>query len=330
MLHILLLILKILGILLLVILGVILAVVLLVLFVPVRYRGDVSFYGKPEGGVMVSWLLHLVTVRVNYDGSVKALVKVLCFKLFDKTVWPAEEDEAVAEEALEEIAKPEEVKQTVSAPAESAPKAETSVQTVETESKPKAEKMVETEDKPKNDKKAKAEAPKPVETPKTADTQAEIPEKSLIEKVTEKICDILDKLSGAYERDDEKIKTVQTKIEKVRAFLADAENQNTLKLLLGQVFKLIKHILPREIRGRVRFGFEDPYTTGQVLTYISPFYGLYANTVEIEPVFDEKVMEGELHLKGHIRLGALLWIVVRVFLNKNFRKLLKSWSSKGK
>ena len=116
----------------------------------------------------------------------------------------------------------------------------------------------------------------------------------------------------------------------VRAFLADAENQNTLKLLLGQVFKLIKHILPREIRGRVRFGFEDPYTTGQVLTYISPFYGLYANTVEIEPVFDEKVMEGELHLKGHIRLGALLWIVVRVFLNKNFRKLLKSWSSKGK
>ena len=73
MLHLLLLILKILGILLLVILGIILAVLLLVLFVPLRYKADVEFDGKPRGNVLVSWLLRLITVRVSYDEGIKAL-----------------------------------------------------------------------------------------------------------------------------------------------------------------------------------------------------------------------------------------------------------------
>ena len=49
MIHILLMILKVIGVILLVILGLILAAVLLILFVPVRYRADVSFEGKPDG-----------------------------------------------------------------------------------------------------------------------------------------------------------------------------------------------------------------------------------------------------------------------------------------
>ena len=60
MIHILLMILKVIGVILLVILGLILAAVLLILFVPVRYRVDVSFEGKPDGEAAVSWLLHLV------------------------------------------------------------------------------------------------------------------------------------------------------------------------------------------------------------------------------------------------------------------------------
>ena len=52
MLHVLLFILKILGIILLAVLGLILAGVLLALFVPVRYRADVSIEGKPDGELL--------------------------------------------------------------------------------------------------------------------------------------------------------------------------------------------------------------------------------------------------------------------------------------
>ena len=66
MLHIILMILKILGILILCVLGLVLCVGLLVLFCPVRYHLEGSLYGKPEGNVRVTWLLHLVNVLFSY------------------------------------------------------------------------------------------------------------------------------------------------------------------------------------------------------------------------------------------------------------------------
>ena len=107
MLQILFIILKILGILLLVVLGVLLAVLLLVLFVPLRYQGEISFDAKTQGQILVSWLLHFFTARVSYDGSVKVLVKVLWFRLFNKTVWPEEESQISDEsDEIEEISIP--------------------------------------------------------------------------------------------------------------------------------------------------------------------------------------------------------------------------------
>lgn len=340
MLQILLLILKILGIVLLAILGIVLAVLLLVLFVPVRYRVDGSFDGKPQGGAMVSWLLHLVTVRVNYDGSVKALVKILWFKVFNQTVWSPDGDdgeaaeeidgvEETAEDGLEELPDVH-VTEIAESDVPAKKQGATEPKPAATESKPAAK--GETAAAPKANvtkssvAKSQGEAKAQIET----QSQAEVEEKAPIEKAVEKICVFIDKISGTYEQTSEKIHAVQAKINQVRAFLSNAENQNTIKLLLGQVLKLLKHVLPKKIQGRVKFGFEDPYTTGQVLTYISPFYGLYTKSLDIDPVFDEKVMEGELHIKGRIRLGSLIWIVVRVFFNKNFRKLLRAWRSRSK
>ena len=57
MLHIALLILKILGILFLVLLGLLAVVLLLVLFVPVRYRLNADFHGKPIAKLEIGWLL---------------------------------------------------------------------------------------------------------------------------------------------------------------------------------------------------------------------------------------------------------------------------------
>ena len=93
MIHILLMILKVIGVILLVILGLILAAVLLILFVPVRYRADVSFEGKPDGEAAVSWLLHLVRIRVSYHEHADISGRVLWFKLFDVRLWPPEDEE---------------------------------------------------------------------------------------------------------------------------------------------------------------------------------------------------------------------------------------------
>ena len=337
MLQILFMILKILGILLLVILGIILAVLLLVLFVPIRYRADASFDGKPAGGVAVSWLLHLITVRVNYDGSVKALVKVLWFCLFDKTVWPAEEspllEETEVTEPTEMIDPVEQITVVkVAEPVESAesPMPDKPAEPKSAEAAPARTESAESASAKPKAAETTAEETKRAESMSVMSTEPEKKTESLIEKLAALLQNMTTKISCTYQQICGKVDAGQKKLESVRTFLADHENQMTLRLLWKQLKKLLRHILPRKLSGRVRFGFDDPATTGQILTYVSPFYGLYAKTLKLEPVFDEKVTEGELHVKGHIRVATLLWIVIRVFLNKNFRLLLKKVMAMGK
>ena len=95
MLHILLWMLKILGILLAALLAVLLFVFVCVLFVPVRYR--IAAEGKLGGeqpvrvGVNVSWLLHIIRVSAFYPKKagtdagtgIGIKVRILCFTVFD-------------------------------------------------------------------------------------------------------------------------------------------------------------------------------------------------------------------------------------------------------
>jgi hypothetical protein len=98
--------------------------------------------------------------------------------------------------------------------------------------------------------------------------------------------------------------------------------------LKRQGFRLVRHVFPRRLHGEIRFGFDDPYTTGQILTWISPFYGLYAGKINLIPVFEEKTLDGKISLKGRIRLGTILVLIVRVLLNKNFRRLFREFRSR--
>ena len=316
MLQVLLMILKILGILILVILGIILVVLLLVLFVPVRYQVDAAFDGKPGGGVLVSWLMHLVTVRVSYDGKATALVKVLWFRIFDKIVWPAEEESTnTADHADVQVGSVPEDEMDTIAPIEpvSVPKTVDSANTSVTSEAADCSRKTEPA------------------SQRTEVSETQMPEVKESEvKESEDKESFISKISNAYQQICGKVNTGQKKIEQVRTFLNDQENRKTIGLIWRQVKKLLRHVLPRKISGRVRFGFDDPATTGQILTYISPFYGLYAKTLKLEPIFEEKVLDGELHVKGHIRAATLLWIVIRVVLNKNFRVLLKKAMALGK
>ena len=84
MLHILLLILKIIGILLLCILGMLVLGVVCVLFVPVRYRIEVvrnEGDGEPPFGatVKITWLLHFVNVVVRFTGNLSVRARLLFF-----------------------------------------------------------------------------------------------------------------------------------------------------------------------------------------------------------------------------------------------------------
>ena len=108
-------------------------------------------------------------------------------------------------------------------------------------------------------------------------------------------------------------------------WLEDEKNQASLKLLYRQTKRLLVHLWPRKGRCTVTFGFDDPYTTGQVLQAASLIYPFYHRQLFLYPVFDEKILDADGSLKGRIRLSVILWLVLQVLFDGHTRRMLKGF-----
>ena len=291
-------ILKWLGILLLVLLGLVLTVLLAVLFVPIRYEAEGSFRGELLAKGQISWLWRLFSIQAVYDGDTEVSLRIFGVKLGRKkeTAERTEKTETPDSVVTGSGKRPEEEMPLY----ESRPKAEA----------PASEKHQGTEEGIKE------------KVPAAGTKNAKNGQKK--KRVRQSL---FQKIKVTFQRICGKLKTAEERWQKLMEFLEKEENKNTFRLLKRQVIRFFKHVLPGKVSGTVRFGFEDPYTTGRILTYISPFYGWYGRTIQVIPVFDEQVLDGELSLKGRIRIATLLFIGFQVWRDKNFRTLLKRWQA---
>ncbi|NLZ81852.1 MAG: DUF2953 domain-containing protein [Clostridiales bacterium] len=114
MLHILLFILKVIGIVLLSIMGVFVLLILIILLLPIRYVAKGEFYHEGKVKLKVSWLLSLFTFFLIYEeGKVKSYIKILGFTLKEtkkKEVVPIIKEDIneaadVSNEALKDISR---------------------------------------------------------------------------------------------------------------------------------------------------------------------------------------------------------------------------------
>lgn len=291
-------ILKWLGILLLVLLGLVLTVLLAVLFVPVRYEAEGSFRGELLAKGQISWLWRLFSIQAVYDGDTEVSLRIFGVK-------PGRKKETAERTEKTETPDP------VVTGSGKRPEEEVSVY----ESRPKAEA-------PASEKHQGTEEGIKEKVPAAGTKNAKNGQKK--KRVRQSL---FQKIKVTFQRICGKLKTAEERWQKLMEFLEKEENKNTFRLLKRQVIRFFKHVLPGKVSGTVRFGFEDPYTTGRILTYISPFYGWYGRTIQVIPVFDEQVLDGELSLKGRIRIATLLFIGFQVWRDKNFRTLLKRWQA---
>lgn len=305
-------ILKIIGLVLLGIAGFLLAVLFLVLLVPIRYQAQIKYDGRADGLAGVSWLCHLFAVKAVYKEKLAVRVRILgiCVfrteKAFKKGkaegAWP--DGETAAEDTDTGAGEPGSVKTA----------GDISREVAVEEAPVKASRKEPGEEAPAEVSRGKA-GKKPSPAKKEPGRKKKNKGFSF-----SKICD---KLKEKLRRIKEALMGIKEKKEKLEAFVKDPANRRTYRLLKRQLWKLCRHVLPVKASGRVRFGLGDPYKTGQVLTYLSPFYGLYAQKLQIIPSFEEAVLEGEGRIKGRIRIGTVLVLAARMLFDKNFRALLK-------
>lgn len=306
-------ILKFIGLLLLGILGLLLAIIFIVLLVPLRYRASGSYYGELKGAASVSWLLHILSCQVKYDGETDMCIRVFGIRIGGRAKAEKDTPEDVVTETVVKAEDRSGTAQRDVPGADAAGKAVAKADAGDGDcseksfsgTEQKAADLSADEKKRKEHKKHK----KPEEK-----KQKKFGFGNPIKKIRVTFQGICDKLKVLKEKKDQALE-----------FINQEDNRRTFRLIKRQLMALIKHILPGKIKGRIRFGFDDPYTTGQILTWVSPFYGLYARNLQLIPEFEESVVEGELNLKGRIRIGTLLVIAVRIYMDKNFRVLLKKW-----
>ena len=107
--------------------------------------------------------------------------------------------------------------------------------------------------------------------------------------------------------------------------LGKPETKKAIGFAFGKLGRLLKHILPRKIKGYVVYGADNPATTGQVLGIVSVIYARTGQILEIRPNFMEKQLECDVLIKGRIQVFTLLLIAVKVILNKGVRQVLKEF-----
>lgn len=269
-------------------LGLILLVLILVLAVPVRYRASGFFRdGVWQGKGRISWLFPLICLSAETEKDAETQLRL---RILGITVWPGGREREIGD--LGDVEMPG----TSKPPEDQANGTEfCGVQeTAETET---------------------GNVPEPEERrrQKTAGKKRRKKKKQV---------SVIQKIRCFFRRIYDKLKQGKAALEQFRALCTDPENQRLVRLILRQTRKLIGHLYPGKGHGKIVFGFGDPYQTGQVLTWASLIYPLYARRLELCPMFDRKVLEGELWFRGRLRLGTLAWICRPVLFDKRFRKLI--------
>lgn len=323
LLHILLFLLKLIGIVLLVILGLIVLILAIILLTPIRYRIGASKYQTIQAEGKVTWLFRLIEMVFKLDTGAEEgkrlhlSFRIAWLKLYDnqkpkekrikqkKTRKTKSKPESKQSEKVIQAAKPEQ--------------SEAKVQPIKTE---QAAEM-------KHEEKL-IEGPKESAVEKILRLAKNAANKilSLIRGVFSLICSILgipSKIMDGLEKLENFFTKLREKKEAFLAFYNETHNHQWFTAFWHRLKKLLLRILPRADRLYLHFGFEDPATTGQVLGSLSILYPICGEKMELCPEFNEEILEGEVKCHGRIRPVSLVIFAVKSFLNKQFFSMVKQF-----
>lgn len=280
--------LKIIGMVLLLILGVFLCLLLIVLFVPIRYRVK----GKYEDSLYlkgrITWLFHLLSVRVEVGEETVTSVRILGIPLsiFKRKKMQNEIPfEPAVKDKTDEFTAKEGKSEDVSVYGEVV------------------------DDMP---------VPKPLQ-------ESVITEKrSLYRMIKNKISGLIDKIKGFIQRIRDFFCDIGNKKKQLQRYIKILRSdtvKEALSLCKNRFGRMLRSIFPRKIRAELTFGFEDPATTGYALAVYGMLPAYVGKHILLHPDFDRSVLSGNFRLKGKIRACTLLYHMLAVFLDKNCRKL---------
>lgn len=326
MLHIIIFILKIIGILLLVILGLILLLVSSVLFVPITYKVRAE---RKDGVIQVravaGWMFRLLSVHYRLHTSQEPM-QLLQGRILGISVWkplePKKEKPKKAEKkSKEKQSKPKQME------------AKQLEQKAEVKSSDKAKERLKKDLTPGT---AVATIPQPEpevsrqEQPQDKQAQTKPPRQSILKKLLYAIRRIYGKITaigrGLFSQ-VVKLLHMPEKASETIGTLTDfwnlEENVKARESIWRELKFLWKHSRPRKADLTLHFGFEDPSWTGQCMGVLSILNVWYPGRIFLKPEFEQEIFEGTLYIKGHMMLAVPLLSIFRLWRDENVMKMYR-------
>lgn len=326
MLHIIIFILKIIGILLLVILGLILLLVSSVLFVPITYKVRAE---RKDGVIQVravaGWMFRLLSVHYRLHTSQEPM-QLLQGRILGIPVWkplePKKEKPKKAEKkSKEKQSKPKQME------------AKQLEQKAEVKSSDKAKERLKKDLTPGT---AVATIPQPEpevsrqEQSQDKKAQTKPPRQSILKKLLYAIRRIYGKITaigrGLFSL-VVKLLHMPEKASETIGTLTDfwnlEENVKARESIWRELKFLWKHSRPRKADLTLHFGFEDPSWTGQCMGVLSILNVWYPGRIFLKPEFEQEIFEGTLYIKGHMMLAVPLLSIFRLWRDENVMKIYR-------
>ena len=153
-------------------------------------------------------------------------------------------------------------------------------------------------------------------------------EKNKVEKSNfiKKIKTLFEKVINTVKAVLKNIKDTKDKIIEIKKFITANTTKEAYRYGKRIIIKIIKHILPYKVSGNVHFGFETPDMTGKTLGYIAIAFGTFnisPKHIKIAPDFENKVLDGNIKIKGRIFLGVIGIYLLKLYMKKEIRSIIK-------
>lgn len=292
MIHILLLILKVIGIVLLILL----ALALLVLFFPVTYIGKGQYIDKKAAGQLTAgWFFHIVHFKVRFEGkNIRYKLRVFGISVISSEKKNKKDDKKESSDNKAQIQQLSDAHKANNKDSE--------------ETNEKQDKIIETE-KIREDNNQNF---------KTED------KKKFVDKLKDFFNNIKDKFKSIFK----KITELKDKTKEIKSFITAQTTKEAYRYGKKIIVKLLKHILPKKIQGNVHFGFEEPHTTGEVLGYIAMGFATFKinpKYIVIEPDFENEIFEGKLKCRGRIFLVIVGIYILKFYFKKEIHHIIKKY-----
>ena len=113
-------------------------------------------------------------------------------------------------------------------------------------------------------------------------------------------------------------------LDKIRRLLEDEEAKAGITVLLHELAKFLRRLAPKRYRFRGEFYTGDPATTGQITGFLATIPWLQPRKDNyLLPDFsrEEFYLYGRMGIAGSIQLVCVVGMALRVFFNRNVRKL---------